>query len=95
MSDRILRATITGRVQGVGFRAFVEGEAKRRNLKGWVRNRRNGAVEAVFAGPADEVDGMLAACRRGPHYSRVDSVKAEPDTEDALQGAGFAILPTT
>jgi acylphosphatase len=70
MSDRILRATITGRVQGVGFRAFVEGEAKRRNLKGWVRNRRNGAVEAVFAGPADEVDGMLAACRRSALFPR-------------------------
>ena len=94
MSDRVIRATITGRVQGVGFRAFVEGEARVRRLKGWVRNRRDGSVEAVFSGPADVVDDMLTACRRGPRMSRVDSVDVEAAKEATLQGSGFAVLPT-
>ena len=94
MSDRIVHATITGRVQGVGFRAFVEGEARARRLKGWVRNRRDGSVEAVFCGPPEIVDDMLVACRRGPGYSRVDHVNVEAATEGALQGSGFAVLPT-
>jgi acylphosphatase len=95
LSDRIVRATITGRVQGVGFRAFVEREARARNLKGWVRNRRDGSVEAVFSGPPDIIDDMLSACRRGPSYSRVDHVDVEeaPATQTSTTG-GFAVLPT-
>ena len=53
MSDTIRHVTIRGRVQGVGYRYFVEHEAIARDLEGWVRNRRDGSVEAVFAGPAD------------------------------------------
>jgi acylphosphatase len=97
MSDRIVRATITGRVQGVGFRAFVEREARARNLNGWVRNRRDGSVEAVFSGPADVVNDMLSACSRGPSYSRVDHVDIEPATEAILQTGpadGFGVLTT-
>jgi len=97
MSDRIVRATITGRVQGVGFRAFVEREARARNLKGWVRNRRDGSVEAAFSGAPDVVDDMLSACRRGPGYSRVDHVNVEEATEATLltnAADGFGVLPT-
>jgi acylphosphatase len=94
MNDRTVRAIITGRVQGVGFRAFVEREARARNLKGWVRNRRDGSVEAVFCGSPEIVDDMLAACRRGPSYSRVDHVNVEAATEATPQGSGFAVLPT-
>ena len=90
-SDRTIRAIITGRVQGVGFRAFVEREAMKRNLRGWVRNRSDGSVEAVFSGPSDIVEDMLAACRRGPHASRVDDVKTAAANEDAR---GFSVLPT-
>lgn len=93
-SDRTVRATITGRVQGVGFRAFVEGEARTRHLKGWVRNRRDGSVEVAFSGPADVVDDMLSACRRGPRLSRVDSIDVGGATETMLLGAGFTVLPT-
>ena len=93
-SERMVHATIRGRVQGVGFRAFVEGEARARRLKGWVRNRRDGSVEAVFSGPADIVEDMLTACRRGPRMSRVDRVDAEPATGGMLPGPGFAVLPT-
>ena len=53
MSDAIRHVTIRGRVQGVGYRYFVEHAALSRDLEGWVRNRRDGSVEAVFAGPAD------------------------------------------
>jgi acylphosphatase len=91
-TDRTVRATITGRVQGVGFRAFVEREAARRGLRGWVRNRWDGSVEAVFAGPPDIVDDMIAACRRGPRASHVDSVETAPASDDVT--SGFAVLPT-
>lgn len=92
MTNRTVRVTITGRVQGVGFRAFVERETLKRNLRGWVRNRRDGSVEAVFSGPYDAVDDMLSACRRGPRSSRVDNVDASPTNEDVK--TGFTVLPT-
>jgi acylphosphatase len=87
-----------GRVQGVGFRAFVEDEAARTRVEGWVRNRRDGTVEAVFAGDAKAVEGTIAACRKGPPAARVEGIEdrdAAPD-ELALRGAkaGFAVLPT-
>ncbi|MEX0590635.1 MAG: acylphosphatase, partial [Xanthobacteraceae bacterium] len=72
--DRAVRLLITGRVQGIGFRAFVEYEATRRSLRGWVRNRRDGAVEATIAGPAAAVEAVIDACRRGPPAARVDFV---------------------
>ena len=57
---------VRGRVQGVGFRAFVEHEALKRGMSGWVRNRRDGTVEAVFAGDEAKVAAAIEACRRGP-----------------------------
>jgi acylphosphatase len=73
MSDTIRHVTIRGRVQGVGYRYFVEREARSRDLEGWVRNRRDGGVEAVFAGRAEAVAAMIAACRRGPSSARVEA----------------------
>ena len=93
-TDYIVRANITGRVQGVGFRVFVEREASRRSLHGWVRNRRDGSVEALFPGSRDVVEDMLAACRRGPMYSTVDSVSVEPATADLLIGPSFHVRGT-
>lgn len=69
--------TVTGRVQGVGFRAWVVWEAQERGLQGWVRNRRDGTVEAVFAGPAEQVEAMLAACRQGPSLARVANLELD------------------
>jgi acylphosphatase len=90
--------TVRGRVQGVGYRAWVEDEATARHLEGWVRNRRDGSVEAVFSGPEDVVSGMITACRRGPSSARVDAVQDEAANPDAmnLQRAGerFSVLPT-
>ena len=89
---KTVRAVMTGSVQGVWFRAWTVQEASARKLDGWVRNRRDGSVEAVFAGPADVVDDMLAACHRGPDAARVANV-AVTDEQEAPQ-PGFRKLPT-
>jgi acylphosphatase len=98
MSEAIRQVTIRGRVQGVGYRAFVEHQAITRDLEGWVRNRRDGSVEALFSGPADVVSGMIAACRRGPSSARVEAVEEETANSDALNvrraGERFSVLPT-
>ena len=98
MSDAIRHVTIRGRVQGVGYRYFVEREAQSRGLEGWVRNRRDGSVEAVFAGAAEAVTAMIAACRRGPSSARVDALREEAATPDVLKlrlaGERFSVLPT-
>jgi acylphosphatase len=95
MARKILRLRISGRVQGVGFRAFVTDEAETRGLAGWVRNRADGNVEAVIAGDESIVDDMLEACSRGPLGARVENVAMEPANESELgAGSGFAILRT-
>ena len=88
---------IRGRVQGVGYRAWTEYTAIDRGLDGWVRNRRDGSVEAVFGGTPDAVARMIAACRSGPPGARVDAVEARDGTRDELALRGrdqFAVLPT-
>jgi acylphosphatase len=98
MSDAIRQVRITGRVQGVGYRAWVEHRARAHGLEGWVRNRRDGSVEALFAGPADVVADMIALCRRGPSAARVEAVTEEPAGADALNlreaGERFSVLGT-
>ncbi|MGO4872306.1 MAG: acylphosphatase [Roseiarcus sp.] len=81
---RNVRVIVSGRVQGVGFRAWVEREAEARRLSGWVRNRRDGSVEALFSGEATAVDAMVGACRSGPRMAMVENVTvvdaaADPD----------------
>lgn len=68
---------ITGRVQGVFFRAWTVQEARARGLSGWVRNRRDGSVEALFSGPEADVESMLTACRDGPPMAAVTDVRTE------------------
>lgn len=97
MSDVIRHVTINGRVQGVGYRAWTASEAERRGLRGWVRNRRDGSVEAVFAGSREAVDAMIAACRIGPPSARVSAVNATEADDRMLSPGGaerFAMLPT-
>jgi acylphosphatase len=98
MSGAIRQVTIKGRVQGVGYRAWVEHQARVQHLEGWVRNRRDGSVEALFAGPADVVSNMIALCRRGPVSARVEAVQEQPANSDALNlryaGERFSVLPT-
>ena len=102
MSDvirQVIRHVIVrGQVQGVGYRAFVEDEAALRGLEGWVRNRRDGAVEAVFAGPAEEVALMIEACQKGPWSARVEGVDQKDGTREQLAqrrlGQKFSVLTT-
>lgn len=93
----IRRVIITGRVQGIGYRAWTEQVARDRGIEGWVRNRRDGSVEALFAGPEAAVVGMIAACRHGPPGSRVEAIEECEGTveELALRRVGrFAVLET-
>ena len=94
----IRQVVIRGRVQRVGYRAWTEHVALQRGLEGWVRNRTDGTVEAVFAGPLRVVEGMIEACRRGPPGAQVDALdqrEGGPD-EVALRRRGemFSVLPT-
>ena len=94
----IRHVIVHGRVQGVGFRAFVEREALTRGVEGWVRNRRDGSVEALFAGDDDVVAGMIAACGQGPLGARVDVQHQRDSDGDDLKlrrrGERFSVLPT-
>ena len=94
----IRHLVMRGRVQGVGYRAFVEHEALRLGLDGWVRNRRDGTVEAVFSGVDDVVAAMIDACRRGPPAARVEAVDAEEGDMKLLEqrrpGERFSVLRT-
>ena len=89
---------VKGRVQGVGFRAFVEHEALKRGLEGWVRNCRDGSVEAVIKGDEQKIAEMIEACRRGPFAARVDALDQREGTAADLKlrrpGELFSVLPT-
>jgi acylphosphatase len=98
MEDLVRQIVIRGRVQGVGFRYWTMAEAIRLGVAGWVRNRRDGSVEALFVGPADAVVDMVARCRNGPEFARVDTLEDQPVTANALKmirpGERFSQLPT-
>lgn len=87
-----VRVRISGRVQGVWYRGWTVDEARRRGLRGWVRNRTDGTVEAVFAGPEEAVAEMLAACWQGPRSAQVADVAQ--DAVEPPPGDGFRLLPT-
>lgn len=74
---RRVRAIVSGRVQGVSYRASTVDEARRLGLVGWVRNRSDGAVELEAEGTPDNVDALLAWCKAGPSLARVDRVATE------------------
>jgi acylphosphatase len=95
----VRRVVIRGRVQRVGYRAWTEHMALQRGLEGWVRNCSDGTVEAVFAGPASAVEGMIAACRGGPPGAQVDTLDTREGGLDDValrrRGEMFSVLPTT
>jgi acylphosphatase len=83
---------LVGKVQGVGFRDWMAVRARRTGLAGWVRNRRDGSLEALIAGDAPAVEELLRACRRGPPGADVITITedfADPPTEP-----GFYKRPT-
>ena len=86
-----LRLIIRGRVQGVGFRYAFADEARSRKLRGWVRNRRDGSVEAIVAGPAADVDAIITWSRRGPPAAQVTAVETSATDGDF---ARFEVAPT-
>jgi acylphosphatase len=92
VSHKAVHVLIEGRVQGVGFRAWVEREAKARGISGWVRNRTDGSVEAVFSGTDQKLREMLEACHRGPRVAAVRSVSMteHPETD----WTEFEVWPT-
>jgi acylphosphatase len=94
VSASVRRIVVSGRVQGVGFRYALADEARSRGVRGWVRNRSDGSVEAMLAGDADAVDALLAWTRIGPPSARVSSVQVElaQDTTDTFDG--FDIVAT-
>jgi acylphosphatase len=96
--DVIRHVNIRGRVQGIGYRAWTEYTALERGVGGWVRNRRDGSVEALFAGPAEAVAAMIEQCRLGPPGARIDAIdQREAGSEElALRRRGelFSVLGT-
>lgn len=89
---RSVRLRITGRVQGVGYRAWALQAAARLGVRGWVRNRADGSVEALVIGEEDPVAAMIEACRQGPFAARVGEVAVEDAEDDGSQG--FTPRPT-
>ncbi|WP_417451860.1 acylphosphatase [Kordiimonas sp.] len=87
-----VRARIQGRVQGVGYRAWVKGEAARLGLYGWVRNRTDGSVEALFVGAGADVVRMLDLCSSGPAGAIVDAISQEK--AQGITAGRFDVKPT-
>lgn len=83
---------IEGRVQGCGFRDFVIREANGRKLRGWVRNRSDGTLEALAHGPSNEVEALIATCMKGPPGAGVAAVNLQP--ADPPESLGFVRRPT-
>jgi len=80
------RLRIAGRVQGVGYRAWAIETAARLQLRGWVRNRGDGSVEALVIGAEDAVAAMIEACREGPFAARVTEVQISDAADDGSDG---------
>jgi acylphosphatase len=80
------RVVVHGNVQGVFFRDSTEKEASSQGVAGWVRNRDDGAVEAVFEGPSEAVEAMVSWCRSGPSRADVEDVEASDEEPEGLDG---------
>jgi acylphosphatase len=85
-NTRTVHVRIEGRVQGVGYRAWAQSTARDLRLNGWVRNRQDGAVEAVFQGARDAVSQMLRLCEEGPSYADVTRVEIVGEGVGAYDG---------
>jgi len=98
VSEAVRHVHVRGRVQGVGFRMFVEDAAAMHRVEGWVRNRRDGSVEAVFAGTPEAVRAVIEACRRGPRGGWVEAIDESDGTAEMLgwrhRGERFSVLRT-
>ncbi|MFD1702079.1 acylphosphatase [Methylopila henanensis] len=84
MSEPVAELVIKGRVQGVSFRVWAQATATSLGLRGLVRNRRDGSVQAIVTGPEERIAAFAEACRAGPPAAEVDSVERRAAAEDAL-----------
>ncbi|MFQ5347922.1 MAG: acylphosphatase [Rhodothalassiaceae bacterium] len=91
-ATKALHLSIRGRVQGVFYRAWMREQAARLGLRGWVRNRRDGTVEAVVAGSPDAVERMIILCHEGPPHAHVEAVEVAPAL--APDSPMFDVRPT-
>jgi len=89
---RTVRLTVTGKVQGVGYRLWAERTALHLGLSGWVRNRRDGGVELLATGAGDAIAALIEACRQGPRAAAVTDVSVEDAEDDG--SSGFTARPT-
>lgn len=89
---RCVEVTIEGRVQGVGYRAWADETARGLGLRGWVRNRRDGGVDALFCGDAAAVRAMLIHCESGPPLARVTAIESR-DVSGSVPD-GFSVRET-
>jgi acylphosphatase len=89
---RSVRLTITGRVQGVGYRMWAERAAARLGTRGWVRNRADGSVELLATGSGEAVNALIEACRQGPRAAVVTDVAVAEAEDDG--SVGFSSRPT-
>jgi acylphosphatase len=98
MARIVRRLSIRGKVQGVGFRYWTRRAAKDFGVEGWVRNRRDGSVEALLAGPQSAVAALIEACKRGPSSAQVAALNVEEASDSQLNlrrhGEAFSELPT-
>lgn len=92
-SIRTVKVRIEGGVQGVGYRVWAREQAAGLGLSGWVRNRKDGTVEALFSGPEEAIDEMLRRCKTGPIQAHVDAVTVVQDG-CTLPPTGFYISQT-
>jgi len=90
--QRTVHVLLHGRVQGVNFRGWAREQAEVLGLSGWIRNRRDGSVEALFAGDTEAVSRMLDLCNSGPRDARVEDIEIIQDGGAAPEG--FSIKPT-
>jgi acylphosphatase len=91
MEDAVrVRVVVRGRVQGVFFRDTTRRRAQQRGVGGWVRNRPDGAVEAVFEGPSDQVEGMVDFCREGPRGALVEEIERYEEQAEGLTNFSIA-----
>jgi acylphosphatase len=86
MSRTRAHVHISGRVQGVGFRANTRREARERGVDGWVRNLADGRVEAVFEGPTETVESMVAWCHEGSPAAQVEDVTVQHGEPEGAEG---------
>jgi acylphosphatase len=91
MAEKTVKVIVRGRVQGVGFRDWIERQARQAGLAGYVRNRREGTVELVISGSEAQVAAMLEQCRKGPRLAAVKDLEVLPEE---WAGEDFSILPT-